>query len=453
MHCRELHLIAEQYQLILESLDYTPPSSVEKMLYDFYTLSYAYTLQSDPTQTDMMGRQNASFISKSNIREDVSTAFEKLISKLKPHLLDSLFNSICSELKHFEPDGKPPRTFREFMKHVKKGVKAISSINGYQAPLSVTTKAGHDTIKSLGISYSDFVTAARDLFLADEDEGWWGESYETVDSDPGDWADDDDGGEYGGPAWAKICDGWLMLNEATTLSKIAIAIDHVYDLQHNGGNALDKNPAYQDENDYSYSLTKGWLGNALDLKAHGNIHHIAAKASSDARKITQAALKASNNTDKGRDITQLPVNPKMLEHMTAFMKVIKQLNRDAVIKFNVDPVPNLRSLINLEVDVGGSINGGRDVWYAQFIAPNPTRLKLNHEYNYSPATLSIHEPIMQHIIRGVRADIGGDQEYNDALRDPKLILTRIHQKTLGYKFYDGQDGQKLLPYSESIFNW
>jgi len=47
---------------------------------------------------------------------------------------------------------------------------------------------------------------------------------------------------YGGRGWYNACVGWELLNEASSLSEKIVAIDHVFDIQHNNGYVLDKHP-------------------------------------------------------------------------------------------------------------------------------------------------------------------------------------------------------------------
>ena len=65
------------------------------------------------------------------------------------------------------------------------------------------------------------------------------------------WAED-----YGGKPWQLACEAWLHLDTATTLNHMSVWIDRIYDLQHNTGNLLNKNPEYDGH----------WVQHLLDLK-------------------------------------------------------------------------------------------------------------------------------------------------------------------------------------------
>ncbi|RMD45321.1 MAG: hypothetical protein D6834_03785, partial [Aquificota bacterium] len=68
---------------------------------------------------------------------------------------------------------------------------------------------------------------------------------------------------YGGKAWSNIVDGWFMLNDAKTLNDKIIAIDHVYDLQHNTSTIFNKVQSY-----YKEGKDWSWILKALDKKAN-----------------------------------------------------------------------------------------------------------------------------------------------------------------------------------------
>jgi hypothetical protein len=81
---------------------------------------------------------------------------------------------------------------------------------------------------------------------------------------------------YGGKAWEKIANGWLMLHDAKTIQDIPIAIDHLLDLQHNNGSVFTKLDSYNNvclnspndfENcDCTFAVNNHWLSQFLDLK-------------------------------------------------------------------------------------------------------------------------------------------------------------------------------------------
>ena len=74
----------------------------------------------------------------------------------------------------------------------------------------------------------------------------------------------------------------------TFKQEIYTAIDHIYDLHHNGGSVLTRAEGYNKYDD----VTIEWLQQALMFKAEiKNIHMILPRVSNDLRKIALAALK------------------------------------------------------------------------------------------------------------------------------------------------------------------
>jgi hypothetical protein len=76
---------------------------------------------------------------------------------------------------------------------------------------------------------------------------------------------------YGGANWAKICKGWLRLNDASSNKELFMAIDNVYDLQHNTGSIFNKVERYSifyinHGKDIESSSAYGWIKDFLDLK-------------------------------------------------------------------------------------------------------------------------------------------------------------------------------------------
>lgn len=110
-------------------------------------------------------------------------------------------------------------------------------------------KAANYAIKKSGLSMTDMVGMMRYLYH----NGVWSAS-------------------YGGPAWGRIADGWLLLNRADKMTQtkkgsrtppMEVAIDHVYDLQHNTDTVFNKLKSY-----YKDSSGYHWIKQALDKKAN-----------------------------------------------------------------------------------------------------------------------------------------------------------------------------------------
>lgn len=62
---------------------------------------------------------------------------------------------------------------------------------------------------------------------------------------------------YGGKKWGMGADGWFLLNDAKSLKRKIVAIDHAYDLQHNTGLLFNKDLRYENiEQEISAYLTR-----------------------------------------------------------------------------------------------------------------------------------------------------------------------------------------------------
>jgi hypothetical protein len=138
-------------------------------------------------------------------------------------------------------------------------------------------------IKKSGMTLSEWVTMCGKFF---KDGAWFG--------------------SYGGKAWYDICEGWLMLNNATSISgnmgvmsmlqkgakkpemqiPMGVAIDYIYDLQHNTGSVLNKMKAY-------YEGGYKWLKESLDFKRYlKSLYELLPHVSSS---LKQAALPVIKN--------------------------------------------------------------------------------------------------------------------------------------------------------------
>jgi len=98
--------------------------------------------------------------------------------------------------------------------------------------------------------------------------------------------------DYGGDSWADICKGWKRLNSAKSKGPLIVAIDHVYDLQHNTDTVFNKLHNY-------YKDGFEWLKEALDFKKHiKNPFALYEVISPSLKPIAARILKKSWNTTK-----------------------------------------------------------------------------------------------------------------------------------------------------------
>ncbi len=261
--------------LLKEVGEYSVSSSPKTILFDFYLLSYLSTLNLDIGSKNWKG----SFIGKDTdeLKSLIEDAENKLLPKLKSEMLDAVFFAICAESRHIMWAATNKKSMIEsdpLLKDLRDTLLMLPSSKGDSIS---SYQSSNDTINTIlrkhGAKPYDFVKSIRKSF------------HSSI------WIED-----YGGDAWADICDGWLRLYNATNKKDMYVAIDHLYDLQHNNGSVFTKVQKYHIKG------STHWLKDALDFKAKiTNIHELMPRISSDMRKIAQSALKAGGvNPDNTR---------------------------------------------------------------------------------------------------------------------------------------------------------
>jgi hypothetical protein len=263
--------------------EYRLSTDPEKVFFDFYVLNYLSTANLDVTSKDYKG----GFIGKDvdELKSLIEAAEDKILPSLKEKLLHAVYYSISCEARHYGDeagyyvdsndntiDAEPMKEkYIEFEKYLTVlensnedrlerrpfGVKLVRRIFGQNSPL--------------------FVSGMKWIFNNLE------------------WSND-----YGGAAWADICDGWLRLYNAKSKKDLYVAIDHIYDLQHNNGSVLDKVKSFlkkepdDDDPEYGTSFTINWLIQALDFKRDiKNIKELLPVCSNDMKKLALMVLKRS----------------------------------------------------------------------------------------------------------------------------------------------------------------
>jgi len=156
-----------------------------------------------------------------------------------------------------------------------------------------------NSIKSQNSTLSEFVKSSEKCFYY---EDW------TVD--------------YGGTPWGRICSGWLRLYNSTSKEQIWVAIDHIYDLQHNSDSVFNKVERYLKNGNVK------WLANALELKAHiKDIHVLSKLCSSDMKRLAKRVLSNLKIKASGSEILSS-------EELFEFLK--SELSKKHQIYFSTD---------------------------------------------------------------------------------------------------------------------
>ena len=254
-------------QLIFESWKtYVPSTNPKTQLYDFYVLSYLYNLPLESHEKGFAGTM-ISGRSPAEMRLDIEHAASQLLPALQKQLEQAVFFAICSEIRHvlYNAAGQPVlwldlfNNYREncdrFVRDKYKNFDDVGAEDSYQ----IATQ----TIRETKHSKTDFVRMCRECFSGLR------------------WAS-----LYGGDAWAQICDGYLRLINATSCRDKFVAIDHIYDLQHNSGSVLNKSIEFKLDDSYQ------WIHRALNFKRDAKtMYALISKCSNDMRRLALEILK------------------------------------------------------------------------------------------------------------------------------------------------------------------
>jgi len=208
---------------------------------------------------------------------DVEHAEDVLYPKLREQLLSDVFFALCCEIRHvFDNKVEKPSKFL---------LAYYRAYRSYTGPLKDPEQpADRDKFSSDSRGYQDSYAAVREAMRTTDmgkaavvqDMKHWFQSATWNQS-------------YGGKAWAGIADGWLILHRARTKNAMAVAIDHVYDLQHNTDTVFNKLKRY-----YDSGTGYKWIKQALDFKAQlKNMRDLLPKCSSAMRRMARPILQAA----------------------------------------------------------------------------------------------------------------------------------------------------------------
>ena len=157
---------------------------------------------------------------------------------------------------------------------------------------------------------------------------------------------------FGGQAWANIAKGWLRLNRAKTRDELYVAIDHVYDLQHNTDTVFNKLKSYYSDGSHR------WIKQALDFKANIlSMQELIPRVSGSMKKIAQPFLQAIGDGPKE---TTKPNTPPM----------VQDINTQNLIegdKYTITETGNIQALKDIpqikvkKGDIGGYVSGYKNL--------------------------------------------------------------------------------------------
>ena len=233
---------------------YRLPTDKEERLYDFYFM------------TMFFGRK----ITDMDIRSATDEIKKAILPNLKKDLLESVFFSLCAEFRHATDRNAIDAVIDSVEKAL--GKQHADHLLKFYEVLLIQQNVLSKSKKLARKMSPDVVTRSRDgLVRLSQQEGSYVQVYKaaaTAFRGKKDmfveicshayfklrW-----NSSYGGKAWGGIAKGWQRLKDAKAESDQIVAIDHIYDLQHNTGSVFTKVKEY-------YKGGYGWLKRALDYK-------------------------------------------------------------------------------------------------------------------------------------------------------------------------------------------
>ena len=282
---------------ISKNIESNAPSPPQYLMADFYLLSTMASLAKT--------HERISLKVNKNILYSIQEANNKLLNELKNKLLRDLFLCIAAEFRHVISEGNTSESvfneseydfgssnsdfLHEFYAHFTDSQISSASRNpslDFSLIEEETGLSEEEIIKELGAT-----ARIRSLYsllkMAREDsmENVILKTKSTFDLDAWDHS-------FGGKSWSAICIAWLNLNKAKTMDEKMIAIDRIYDLEHNSGNVFDKLSSYEKNND-----DHAWISSLLDFKyAVVTLWGLYDVCSSDCKRMVAPTIKALEGT-------------------------------------------------------------------------------------------------------------------------------------------------------------
>jgi len=248
--------------------EYIPSEDKEELLYDFYVIA----MLPIPQDEDL-----------AYVLKDTK---EKMFAYMKEHMLDATFFAVCCEFQHI--DENDDEVIYKFYKKIG-GQTAVNFIQQYlrirqKGRVHKAVGARQWLLKDNPRGEGDYVHRYKSVLAAITRSGidkptfmeYARRSFHDLY-----WA-----AGYGGNAWRDIAAGWQQLFYATDNDSIMVAIDHIYDLEHNNDTIFDKVVAYYKE-DSHYR----WIQRALTHKRYiKDLHALIPMISSDLARFANAVI-------------------------------------------------------------------------------------------------------------------------------------------------------------------
>jgi len=237
MNFKEYYNLNERFGL---DAMYVPPKDKQYQLYDFYALSLI----------------NPNAFMDEEAKDYFKQAKESIIDATYKDFVNALFFSIASEIFHMEDSAYFSRLNRKDIKDFYNLTdKEMKFVEKMFEDNSAKSREERNKIVRHEFSPQELANFATKIFAGNPKA-----SHEVGENDM--WEEG-----YGGKAWWNIAKGYNRLLNAKSIPDKMVAIDHVYDLQHNSNTVFDKVRDY-------YKSGYSWLKDSLDDKAQIKDPHV-----------------------------------------------------------------------------------------------------------------------------------------------------------------------------------
>lgn len=252
----------DYYQMLREGVTYKMPTgegAAPYVMADFYMLNYLRT-----TDIDLLAQhKRGGAIRAHDHMDDLLYAEKQILPTLKKELLSSVFFALCAEIRHIfdENDGSSGQPdFDDTVGLPLNTFKIYSFFGDYRENYDYSNPNTNNS-ERYGKEQFGYFRSYEAIEITRQDHNLTRHQTVRLFEEAYSKANWNDG--YGGEAWANIARGWMRLNTAKTKDEIYVAIDHVYDLQHNTDSVFNKLKKYYISERGGYR----WIKEALDLKA------------------------------------------------------------------------------------------------------------------------------------------------------------------------------------------
>ena len=224
--------IADSYKVALNiSFNYQVPNNIFTCIYDFYALNFLRNGIDEGDYRELM--QSNKFQGYQNPKEieaqiNVNQAYNKLCNYLEKQFMNLIYYQVARQFSHL-------RWFYNYLDSVEQ-TTVLNHFNQREKNFIQAYLQECEKLGILGSGESSFQEGKKVINALHPNRKFFIELAEKVFESIINY------GGYGGKNWVDICEAYLMFFKSST----EIAIDHVFDLQHNTGSIFYKHPKYNE---------------------------------------------------------------------------------------------------------------------------------------------------------------------------------------------------------------